>query len=300
MLGLRRGTVALYPHETAWEAEAARTIRQLKEILGDAATEIRHVGSTAIRSIKAKPIVDIAVAAADFDRVLALREPLERAGFYCRPGSLEGQLLFARGSYYGGTGDLQTHFIHVVKAGGEDWNNYVRFVAYCNARPAVAKAYEALKVALAEACPVDEGREQYLAGKHDFIRRTLREAAAWALLGQRAHIVIDRPVGYVHRTGAHETVYPVNYGFWPGVPGGDGEDQDVYLLGVDEPVAEADAVVIGVVLRKNDAEDKLIAAPAGVSFTKEEMARAVRFQERWFETELLTREEDRPRGEPAI
>ena len=322
MLGLRRGTVALYPHETAWEAEAARTIRQLKEILGDAATEIRHVGSTAIRSIKAKPIVDIAVAAADFDRVLALREPLgragfyyrpadfdrvlalreplERAGFYCRPGSLEGQLLFARGSYYGGTGDLQTHFIHVVKAGGEDWNNYVRFVAYCNARPAVAKAYEALKVALAEACPVDEGREQYLAGKHDFIRRTLREAAAWALLGQRAHIVIDRPVGYVHRTGAYETVYPVNYGFWPGVPGGDGEDQDVYLLGVDEPVAEADAVVIGVVLRKNDAEDKLIAAPAGVSFTKEEMARAVRFQERWFETELLTREEDRPRGEPAI
>ena len=132
------------------------------------------------------------------------------------------------------------------------------------------------------------------------LARTLREAAAWALLGQRAHIVIDRPVGYVHRTGAYETVYPVNYGFWPGVPGGDGEDQDVYLLGVDEPVAEADAVVIGVVLRKNDAEDKLIAAPAGVSFTKEEMARAVRFQERWFETELLTREDDRPRGEPAI
>ena len=300
MLGLRRGTVALYPHETAWEAEAARTIRQLKEILGDAASEIRHVGSTAIRSIKAKPIVDIAVAAADFDRVLALREPLERAGFYCRPGSLAGQLLFARGSYYDGSGDLQTHFIHVVKAGGEDWNNYVRFVAYCNARPAVAKAYEALKVALAEACPVDAGREHYLAGKHDFIRRTLREAAAWALLGQRAHIVVDRPVGYVHRTGAYETVYPVNYGFWPGVPGGDGEDQDVYLLGVDEPVAEADAVVIGVVLRKNDAEDKLIAAPAGVSFTKEEVARAVRFQERWFETELLTREDDRPRGEPAI
>lgn len=300
MLGLRRGTVALYPHETAWEAEAARTIRQLKEILGDAATEIRHVGSTAIRSIKAKPIVDIAVAAADFDRVLVLREPLERAGFYYRPGSLEGQLLFARGSYYDGSGDLQTHFIHVVKAGGEDWNNYVRFVAYCNARPAVAKAYEALKVALAEACPVDAGREHYLAGKHDFIRRTLREAAAWALLGQRAHIVIDRPVGYVHRTGAYETVYPVNYGFWPGVPGGDGEDQDVYLLGVDEPVAEADAMVIGVVLRKNDAEDKLIAAPAGISFTKEEMARAVRFQERWFETELLTREDDRHRGEPAI
>ena len=90
MLGLRRGTVALYPHETEWEAEAARTIAALRDILGDAASDIQHVGSTAIRSIMAKPIVDIAVEADDFDRVLEKREPLERAGFYYRPGSLEG------------------------------------------------------------------------------------------------------------------------------------------------------------------------------------------------------------------
>ena len=287
MLGLRRGTVALYPHETAWEAEAARTIARLKEILGDAATEIQHVGSTAVKTIMAKPIVDIAVVADDFGRVLALTEPLERAGFYYRPGSLEGQLLFARGSYYDGTGDLQTHFIHVVKAGGADWYNYVRFRDYLNANPAAAKAYEALKVSLARECPVDAGRERYLAGKHDFIRRTLRDATAWALLGQKVRLVIDRPIGYVHKTGAFETVYPVNYGYLPGVPGGDGEEQDAYLLGVDEPVAEADAVVIGVVRRYDDAEDKLIAAPEGVSCTKEQMEEAVRFQEQWFETEIM-------------
>ena len=287
MLGLRRGTVALYPHEAEWEAEAARTIARLKEILDGAASDVQHVGSTAIRSIMAKPIVDIAVAADDFGRVLALTGPLERAGFYYRPGSLEGQLLFACGSFYDGTGDSQTHFIHVVKAGGADWHNYVRFRDYLNANPAAAKAYEALKVSLARECPVDAGRERYLAGKHDFIRRTLRDAAAWAFLGQKVHIVVDRPVGYVHRTGEYETVYPVNYGYLPGVPGGDGEEQDAYLLGVDEPVAEADAVVIGVVRRHNDAEDKLIAAPAGVTFTKEQMENAVRFQEQWFETEIV-------------
>ena len=228
-----------------------------------------------------------AVAADDFNRILALREPLERAGFYYRPDRLEGQLLFACGSFYDGSGDLQTHFIHVVPTGSRDWHDYINFRDCLNANPSLAKEYESLKLSLARAAPVDAGREQYLAGKHAFVQRTLQTAALWALLGQKVHIVVDRPVGFVRRTGAYETVYPVNYGYLPGVPGGDGEDQDAYLLGVNETVAEADAVVIGVVRRKNDAEDKLIAAPEGTVFTKEQMAEAVRFQEQWFETEII-------------
>ena len=287
MLGLPRGTVALYPHETEWEEEAARTIAALRAILGDAASDMQHVGSTAIRSIMAKPIVDIAVAADDLDRLLKKREPLERAGFYYRGVRLEGQLLFARGSFYDGSGDCQTHFIHVVPTGSRDWRDYIRFRDCLNANASLAKEYESLKLSLAREAPVDGGRKQYLDGKHAFVQRTLRTAALWALLGQRVHIVIDRPVGYVHRTGAYETVYPVNYGYLPGVPGGDGEEQDAYLLGVNKPVAEADAVAIGVARRKDDAEDKLIAAPEGVTFTKEEMAAAVRFQEQWFDTEIM-------------
>ena len=34
MLGLQRGTVRLVPHDDTWPQEAARTIRQLREILG--------------------------------------------------------------------------------------------------------------------------------------------------------------------------------------------------------------------------------------------------------------------------
>ena len=287
MLGLRRGTVALYPHETEWETEAARTIAVLRAILGDVAGDIQHVGSTAIKTIMAKPIVDIAVAAEDFDRVLEKQEPLERAGFYYRGVRLEGQLLFACGSFYDGSGDLQTHFIHVVPTDSRDWHDYIRFRDCLNANPSLAKEYESLKLSLAREAPVDGGRERYLAGKHAFVQRTLRTAALWALLGKWLHIVIDRPVGYVHQTGEYKTVYPVNYGYLPDVPGGDGEEQDAYLLGVNEPVAEADAVVIGIVRRKNDAEDKLIAAPEGTHLTKEEMEKAVSFQEQWFETEII-------------
>jgi GrpB-like predicted nucleotidyltransferase (UPF0157 family) len=187
MLGLKRGTVALCPHEEAWEREAARTIETLWGILGDAAVDIQHVGSTSVPAICAKPIVDIAVAARNFDQVLEKRPVLEAHGFHHRPGkNIENQELFACGSYYDGTGEEQTHFIHVVPADSPDWLNYLNFRDYLNAFPAEAKAYEALKISLAAANPEDAGREKYTAGKHDFIRETLQKAAEWARLGKPA------------------------------------------------------------------------------------------------------------------
>lgn len=179
MLGLKRGTVRLYPHEEAWEREAEETIRRLRSLLGDAAADLQHVGSTAIPGILAKPILDIAVGAEDFSAVLARRQALEEAGFFLRSSSIENQLLFACGSYVDGTGDEQTHFIHVVEKDGPDWRNYLNFRDYLRAFPEEAKAYEALKLSLAAAAPDDPGRAQYTAGKHAFIRRTLEKAAAW-------------------------------------------------------------------------------------------------------------------------
>ena len=290
-LGLTRGTVALFPHEAAWEEEAARTIALLKEILGAAAMEIQHVGSTAIRSIKAKPIIDIAVAANDFEEVLALKDALREKGFFYRPGSMEGQLLFACGSYYDGTGDKQTHFIHVVQKDGTEWRDYLNFRDYMNAFPVAAKRYEALKEQLVAEHPVDPGRAHYLSGKHAWIQSILRRAAVWAFLGERVQIKIDRPVGYVHKKEQYTLTYPLNYGYIPGVFGGDGEALDVYLLGMVEPLEIADCRVIGVVHRKNDVEDKLLAAPDGLDFTKEDMAAAVRFQEQWYDSRIITAKE---------
>lgn len=177
MIGLKRGAVALCKHEKEWEAEARNTISRLKKILGAAARDIQHVGSTSIPSIKAKPIIDIAVAADHFDDVLAFEKELKDNGFYYRPNAGgSGQLLFACGSYYDGSGDLQTHFIHVVLTGSTEWRNYIHFRDYLNKTPSAAKEYEHLKESLAAKAPADSGREQYLKGKHDFIVCILRKA----------------------------------------------------------------------------------------------------------------------------
>ena len=61
MIGLKRGTVKLIIHQEKWDNEANRTIKELKDFLGNVAIDIQHIGSTAIASIHAKPIIDIVI-----------------------------------------------------------------------------------------------------------------------------------------------------------------------------------------------------------------------------------------------
>ena len=174
MLGLKRGTVTLCPHETEWENTAAETIGLLKTIFGTRAADIQHVGSTAIRSVRAKPIVDIAVAARDMEGVRDLIPALEEAGVFFRGEDHPGEFLFVMGDF---TNDTRSHHIHVCPADGTDWNNYLNFRDYMNAHPERAAAYDRLKGELAEKFALDRG--SYTAGKAEFIAGILREAEGW-------------------------------------------------------------------------------------------------------------------------
>ena len=111
-----------------------------------------------------------------------------------------------------------------------------------------------------------------------------REARIYSLLGKTVHVVIDRPVGHRHKG----MVYPVNYGYIPGIIAGDGEAQDAYILGVDMPLKTFDGRVIGAVCRRNDCEDKLIVAPEGVTLHQGQIAEAVGFQEQYFDTYVIS------------
>ena len=113
-----------------------------------------------------------------------------------------------------------------------------------------------------------------------------RKALVKSYLGKTVRIEIDRPIGYVHKKENYSLTYPINYGYIPGVLGGDGEKLDVYLLGVDKPVTEHTGKIIGIVHRENDVEDKLVMAPEGVIFTQNEIAEQVHFQEQYYKTEI--------------
>ena len=120
-----------------------------------------------------------------------------------------------------------------------------------------------------------------------FLTSREREELIWSLMGSVQEIIIDRPVGYVHHTKGITLHYPINYGYIPGLMGGDGEEQDVYILGVEEPVETFAGKIIAAVRRADDNEDKLVAAPEGMHFSREEIERALHFTEQYFDSTIV-------------
>ena len=104
-------------------------------------------------------------------------------------------------------------------------------------------------------------------------------------IGKTVYVVVDRPLGSFH-PNHKELYYSVNYGYVKGIIAGDGEEQDAYILGVDKPVNEFTGIVIAVIHRLNDNEDKWVVVPDGFLITKEEIMREIGFQEKYFKIEI--------------
>ena len=105
------------------------------------------------------------------------------------------------------------------------------------------------------------------------------------MIGNRVTVIVDRPIGSRHPKFT-DLIYPVNYGYAEGVFAGDGEEQDVYVLGVRKAVERFTGTVIAVIHRFDDNEEKWVAAPDGMRFSREEIEKQVWFMELYFHSEI--------------
>ena len=124
-----------------------------------------------------------------------------------------------------------------------------------------------------------------------FLTAGERNALIDSLMGKTVDIVIDRPIGHTHVTKGITLHYTINYGYLPGIMGGDGEEQDVYILGVDVPLETFRGQIVGAVRRADDNEDKLVAAPVGMTFTVQEIREATWFVEKYFTSDYIVIQE---------
>ena len=125
-----------------------------------------------------------------------------------------------------------------------------------------------------------------------FLTTQQREALITSLMGKTVDILIDRPIGHTHVTKGITLHYTINYGYLPGIDGGDGEEQDVYILGVDVPLKTFRGKIIAAIRRKDDNEDKLVAAPEGMTFSADEIRDATWFVEKYFDSSIQLIGED--------
>lgn len=276
-----RMDVRLSRHMPSWDNDAAVAINALRHMLGNRLEAIRHIGSTAVRGISAVPVIDIAVGLTEGADVQGVLSTLRRHGYMSIPTDETGCIRAAR-LKRDRSGDQQR--LWITRAGSRAWLDLVAFRDYLNNHVFAANEYEALKTRLAEQYRGDP--VAYSAAKSEFIQGILRLSITDPLLGRHLTIVIDRPLGSRHP--AHpELQYALNYGFVPGIAAPDGEELDAYIYGVSRPMRRFTGTVIGVIHRRDDAEDKLVVAPSGMIAYEPQITEAVRFQERFFDSMVI-------------
>lgn len=106
------------------------------------------------------------------------------------------------------------------------------------------------------------------------------------MIGDIVKVTVDRPLGSYHPE-YKDMYYPVNYGYVEGIIAPDGEEQDSYILGVNEALKEFTGKIIAVIHRFDDIEEKWVVAPEDVSFSKDEIMEQVKFQEQYYKSEIV-------------
>lgn len=151
-----------------FHAEARAVRAALDE---DLSPEIHHVGSTAIRGLAAKPVIDMVLTLSpesDWPRLVA---PLEALGYaYWADNPRADRMFFVKGMPPAGI--RRTHHIHVRRQ--EEANAMLSFRDYLIGHPEAAARYLALKRRLATHYRAD--REAYTAAKEKFVEAILAVA----------------------------------------------------------------------------------------------------------------------------
>lgn len=159
--------IYLTEHKACWEGWFLEEKNILKKLLNDK-VDINHIGSTAIKSIWAKPIIDILLQASKSDFAF-IKDTLMNNGYICMAEG-ENKISFNKGYTRDGFAERVFH-LH-LKEFGDDKEMF--FCKYLNENPIIAKDYEKLKIALWKKYP--NNRDAYTEAKSDFINEYTEKA----------------------------------------------------------------------------------------------------------------------------
>lgn len=159
--------IFLTEHQTCWKEWFAEEEAILKKLLPKA--EINHIGSTAIPTIWAKPIIDILIEVPKACELLPIKDTLVNSSYICMSQS-ENRISFNKGYTENGFAEKVFH-LHVRYAGD---NDELYFRDYLIEHLDVAKAYEEMKLKLWK--EYEHDRDGYTNAKAEFVQRYTAKA----------------------------------------------------------------------------------------------------------------------------
>ena len=160
--------IFLTEHQEYWKEWFYEEKILLQNVLMNS-VRISHIGSTAVPSIWAKPIIDILVEVPKGSNLLDYKDLIIKSGYICMSQSDKG-LSFNKGYTENGFAERIFH-LHLRYVGD---NNELYFRDYLIEQPNVAKEYEELKLKLCK--QYEHNRDAYTNAKTEFINKYTKEA----------------------------------------------------------------------------------------------------------------------------
>jgi GrpB-like predicted nucleotidyltransferase (UPF0157 family) len=156
-------SIDVVDHDPAWADEFAAERDRVAAAAGPAVLAIEHIGSTAVRGLPAKPIIDLMAGLADMGEAGACADGLAGLGYWRAPeGDFAGRVFLRR----------ESHHLSLTRYRGAYWNDQLAFRDALRADPALCRRYGDLKRRLAAETGGDH--DAYTRAKTDLVREALR------------------------------------------------------------------------------------------------------------------------------
>ena len=165
--------VKVVQYSPLWESKYNFEAQQIKNILKDILVDIYHIGSTSVKGLSAKPIIDIMPIVTNIGMVDRYTREFEALGYECMGEfGIPGRRYFRKG------GDNRTHQIHVFdQSNHKDIDRHLAVRDYLRTHSDVAADYGMLKMELAVKFPEDI--EGFCDGKDCFVKQMELDALLW-------------------------------------------------------------------------------------------------------------------------
>ncbi|OXS53657.1 GrpB-like predicted nucleotidyltransferase (UPF0157 family) [Bacillus sp. V-88] len=165
-------SIEVVPPNPDWIEAGRAEVKDLMHRLSPyGVKEVEHVGSTSIRNLPSKPIIDVMAMIPSFDQVEEISGRLAEDDWHYVPVELDERpwrRFFIKVEH-----DRRVAHLHLMMEGEPRWEQQRLFRDRLNGNPALRKEYAELKKSLANQFPDD--REAYSEGKAAFIERVLGE-----------------------------------------------------------------------------------------------------------------------------
>ncbi len=168
--------IIVVEYDPIWAEEFRSIGARMRNVLGDMAERIDHIGSTSIPDLAAKPVIDIQISVKSLEPMV-YQQPLESLGYVLKPDNSQRTKRYFRES----PGERRTH-IHVRKTGSWHQQFPLLFRDYLRINAEDRDLYEATKRSLAEKYRND--RTAYVDAKDPVIWEIMQRADTWAAEGE--------------------------------------------------------------------------------------------------------------------